>query len=38
MKALTSRDTWKPKSIPSSKEVVGCKCVFVIKHQPDGII
>ena len=36
MRALEKNKTWELVDLPPSKEPVGCKCVFTIKHTPDG--
>lgn len=38
MNALIGGENWQLESLHSNKEVVGCKWVFFIKYQLDGII
>ena len=38
MTALQKNKTWELVSLPEGKKLVGCRCVFTIKQNPDGSI
>lgn len=38
MGALHHNGTWKLVPLPSGKQLIGCKWIFTIKFQPDGLV
>lgn len=36
MDALHNNKTWNLVPMPRNKKIVGCKCIFLIKHKADG--
>jgi len=38
MSALVKNNTWEIVKLPSNKRVVGCRWVFIVKHNADGSV